>query len=74
VRKNKSGHVGCGQAKKQKSKRSPHPAFPQNAPRILIYDALATLNRSFEQVLSDFHRLEGLRLFPHRWQRKFLQT
>ena len=48
-------------------------AFPENPPKTLAYDALATLNRDFEQVLEDLQRLEALRLFPRRWQRKFLK-
>ena len=43
----------------------------ESAPRDLL---LATLNRDFEQVLSDLERLEGLRLFPRRWQREFLKV
>ena len=39
-----------------------------------MYDAIATLNRDFEHVLSDLERLEGLRLFPRRWQREFLKV
>jgi hypothetical protein len=34
-------------------------AFPQNAAQVLVYDALAALNRDFQQVLSDLERLEG---------------
>ena len=49
-------------------------AFPQNTPQVLVYDALAALNRDFQQVLSDLERLEGLRLFPRRWQRNFLKA
>jgi hypothetical protein len=49
-------------------------AFPQNPPKTPVYDALAILNRDFEQVLVDLKRLETLRLFPRRWQRKVLKT
>jgi hypothetical protein len=49
-------------------------SFPQNAPHVLAYDAIAALNRDFEQVLGDLERLEGLRLFPHHWQREFLKV
>jgi hypothetical protein len=42
--------------------------------KTLIYDALAALNRDFEQVLGDLQRLEALRLFPRRWQRKVLKA
>jgi hypothetical protein len=60
--------------KRQNSKNSPHGGVPQNAPKVLVYEALATLNRDFEQVLCDLERLEELRVFPHRWQRRFLKT
>ncbi len=49
-------------------------AFPSNASKVLVYDSIATLNRDFEQVLSDLERLEGLGVFPRRWQRKFLKV
>jgi hypothetical protein len=52
----------------------PHSAFPKNAPKAEAYEALATLNRDFEQVLGDLDRLEAQRLFPHRWQRKVLKA
>lgn len=61
-------------SKRQNSKNSAQRGFPKNAPKVLVYEALATLNRGFEQVLGDLKRLEELRLFPHRWQRKFLKT
>ena len=48
-------------------------AFPGNPPKTLVYDALATWNRDFEQVLKDLQRLEALHLFPRRWQRQFLK-
>jgi hypothetical protein len=60
-------------SKKRNSKNSMRAAFPENPPKTLIYDALATWNRDFEQVLEDLQRLEALRLFPRRWQRKFLK-
>ncbi len=56
------------------SNRPTHSAFPQNAPKAQAYEALATLNRDFEQVLGDLDRLGAQRLFPHRWQRKFLKA
>jgi hypothetical protein len=59
-------------SKKRNSKDSMR-ALPENRPKTLVYDALATWNRDFEQVLEDLQRLEALRLFPHRWQRKFLK-
>jgi len=43
-------------------------SLPENRPKALVYDALATLNRDFERVLNDLQRLEELRLFPLRWQ------
>jgi hypothetical protein len=62
--------VGVVNSKRQNSKKSPQAVSPKNAPK----EALATLHRGFEQVLGDLERLEGLRIFPHRWQRKFLKT
>ena len=41
---------------------------------MLVYEALATLNRDFEQTLRDLNQLEELSIFPHRWQRKFVKT
>ena len=61
-------------SKRQNSKNAAQVGFPKNAPKVLVYEALATLNRGFEQVLCDLERLEELRVFPHRWQRKFLKT
>ena len=60
-------------SKRQKSQNSTY-AFLPNAPKALVYDAIATLNRDFEQVLSDLERLEGLHLFPRRWQHEFLKV
>jgi hypothetical protein len=65
----------CVVAKPQKKSRNSRlAAFPQNVPKVLVYDALATLNRDFEQVLADLERLQGLRLFPLRWQRNVLKA
>jgi hypothetical protein len=63
----------CGKIQKRNSKDSMRAAFPENPPKTPVYEALATLNRDFEQVLDDLQRLEALRLFPRRWQRKFLK-
>ena len=60
--------------KRQRSKNSGQGSSSRKAPKVLVYEALATLNRDFEQVLCDLERLEELRVFPHRWQRKFLKT
>jgi hypothetical protein len=60
-------------SKRQNSKYSEHAAFPENPPKGLVYDALATLNRDFEQLLDDLRRFEALRVFPRRWQRKSLK-
>jgi hypothetical protein len=60
--------------KRQKSNHRALEAFPKNAPRVLVYGALATLNRDLEQVLDDLERLEALRLFPRDWQRKSLKV
>jgi hypothetical protein len=59
---------------KTKRQNSRLAAFPKNVPKVHVYDALATLNRDFEQVLADLERLERLRLFPLRWQRKVLKV
>jgi hypothetical protein len=61
-------------SKRQNSKNSLQAGSPKNVPKVQVYEALATLNRDFEQVLRDLERLEELRLFPRRWQRKFLKT
>jgi hypothetical protein len=66
--------VSVVNSKQQNSKNAPQRGSPKNAPKVQIYDALATLNRDFEQMLRDLERLEELRVFPHRWQRKFLKT
>jgi len=63
----------CAKIKKRNSKDSMGEAFPENRPKALVYDALATWNRDVEQVLDDLQRLEVLRLFPRRWQRNFLK-
>ena len=60
-------------SKRQESQNSPHD-FSQSAPKVLVYDAIAALNRDFEQVLCDLGRLEALGLFRRRWQRKFVRT
>jgi hypothetical protein len=59
--------------KRPNARNSLQHGFPKNAPNVLVYDALATWNRNVEQVLEDLQRLEALRLFPRRWQRKFLK-
>jgi hypothetical protein len=65
--------VFVAKPKRPNTKNSLHQGFPKNAPKVLVYEALAGFNRNFEQVLQDLQRLEALRLFPHRWQRKFLK-
>jgi hypothetical protein len=68
--------LSCGvpKSKRQNSKNSVRAALPENPPKTMVYDALAVLNRDFDQVLGDLQRLEALCLFPLRWQRKFLQV
>ena len=66
--------MGVVNSKRKNSKNSPTAGFPKPVPKVLIYEALSTLNRDFEQVLGDLERLGELRLFPRRWQRKFLKT
>ena len=46
----------------------------KDPPKPLVYEALATLNRHFEQVLWDLEQLRALGLFPDRLQRKFLKA
>jgi hypothetical protein len=65
---------GGAKSKKRNSKNSIPAAVSENPLKTLVYDALATLNRDFEQVLEDLQRLEALRVFPRRWQRKFLKS
>jgi hypothetical protein len=66
--------VGVVKPKRQHSKNSQRESLSKKAPKVLVYEALAALNRDFEQVLRDLERLEELRVFPHRWQHKFLKT
>ena len=61
-------------SKRQNSKTSVDGSFTPNPRKTQVYDVLAELNRDFDQVLDDLQRLEMLRLFPHRWQRKFLKA
>jgi hypothetical protein len=61
-------------SKKPNTKGAAYRAGSENAPKILVYEALASLNRDVEQVLRDLDRLGELRIFPHRWQRKFFKT
>ena len=61
--------------KRQNTQKSPRTAgFPKDAPQLLVYEALAAFNRSFENILLDLERLGALSLFPRRWQRKFLKA
>src|ERR1700689_2242140 len=69
-----SGHVVVVKSKKPNTKGSSNRTGSKNAPKMLVYEALATLNRDFEQTLRDLHQLEELSIFPHRWQRKFVKT
>jgi hypothetical protein len=55
--------------KRPNTKKSLQQGFPKKAPRVLIYEALAGFNRSFEQALQDLEELATL-LFTDRWQRK----
>ena len=61
-------------SKKPNTKGSSNRTGSKNAPNMLVYEALATLNRDFEQTLRDLNQLEELCIFPHRWQRKFVKT
>jgi hypothetical protein len=60
-------------SKKRNSKTSKRATLPENPPKTLVYEALATWNRDFELVLEDLRRLEALQLFPRRWRRQFLK-
>jgi hypothetical protein len=62
------------QTRPSNAKNPPPAAFPKNAPKAQAYEALAALNRDFQQVLGDLDRLEAQRLFPRRWQRTFLKA
>ena len=66
--------MGVVNSKRQNSKKAAQVGSPTDVPKVLVYEALATLNRDFEQVLGDLERLGELRLFPQRWQREFLKT
>jgi len=62
------------QPKRQNPKNSPRAGFPKDVPKLLVYEALAALNRDFEQVLLDLERLGALGVFPDRRQRQFLKA
>jgi hypothetical protein len=58
---------------KRKNTHNSRPAgFPKNA-KVQAYEALATFNRDFEQVLADLEQLGALGLLPERWERQFLK-
>ena len=61
-------------SKKPKNKGASNWTGSADAPKVLIYEALATLNRDFEQILRDLDRFEELCVFPQRWQRKLVKT
>ena len=56
--------------KRLNTKNSLQQGFPKNAPKVMVYEALAGFNRNFEQVLEDLERLATLDLFTERWQRR----
>jgi hypothetical protein len=60
----------CGVRKPKKDA----PGLSKNTPKVLIYEALAVLNRHFEDVLLDLKGLAALGIFPNRWQRQFLKA
>ena len=64
----------CGQTQETKLQGFQAHRLSQTAPKVLVYDALATLNRDFEQVVADLERLQGLPIFPRRWQLQFLKV
>ena len=49
-------------------------AIKPKSGKLFIYEALFTLNQEFEQILETLERLEQLREFRPRLQRKFLRT
>jgi hypothetical protein len=51
-------------SKKRNSKNSMREAFPENPPKTLVYDALGTFNRDFEQVLDDLGAAGSVALIP----------
>jgi hypothetical protein len=65
----------CGVAKiRRKNPRNTRVTLSKNPPKTVIYEALATLNRDFDQVLGDLQALEPMQVFPLRWQRRVLKT
>jgi hypothetical protein len=56
--------------KRPHTKKFLHQSFPKNAPKVMVYEALAGFNRNFEQVLLDLERLATWDLFVERWQRR----
>jgi hypothetical protein len=65
---------GVVKPKRQHSKNYPQGGVSEVTPKLLIYEALATLNRDFEQLLCDLERFDELRVFTQRWQRRYLKT
>jgi hypothetical protein len=62
--------VFVAKPKRPNTKNSLQQGFPKNAPKVLVYEALAGFNRNFEQVLLDLQRLATLDLFTEQWQRR----
>ena len=65
---------GAPKPKRPNARNSLQQGFPKNAPRVLVYDALADFNRNFEQMLQDLARLATLNLFTERWQRRAFEA
>jgi hypothetical protein len=61
---------GVHKPKRTYAKDSLRQGFPKNAPKALVYEALAGFNRNFELVLKDLERLATFDLFPAQWQRR----
>jgi len=60
--------------KRPHTKNSHRLGFPKNAPRVMVYEALAGINGNFEQVLKDLEQLGRFDLFPARWQRNVFKV
>ena len=64
---------GVTKIKRKNSSNSARVALPDGPPKTVIYEALARLNRDFDQVLGDLQGLATMHVFPLRWQRKVLK-
>ena len=59
----------------RKTRHKTRTGVSKDAPgKLLVYEALSTLNQHFETVLLDLERLKDLGLFRDRFPREFLKT